>query len=875
MKFQKPVSRESAEWLAFAAVVLLGCALSVFAVLSERNFILKNEHNRLEAQARIVDENLRRQLAGVRSALDSIRKAHLENSPGATGLSIQALRNAMPGVRALALLDKNGHILQSSDEMQDSHLDDADFLRSISKMRDAGTVYVSRPYENTPGTSNIKLSMKVESPPGDTPGVATAILNPAYFDVVMQSVIYAPDMWSSISQRDGFVVLFVPPSLRPGAAIPGLSVVPDDSRMVVQRTIDATQANLDKELVVAVSRSYQEISKPWIRLAIELASLWCVFVLIVGPSIWLLQVKRRSLSVLTEKRAKDAAENAERMELALAGARLGLWDQALPSGLLQVDERAASILGHVDGQPRTILNWRDEIHPDDLDNVVLAFDRHLSGETPRYEAEYRLRHVNGCWVWVQARGKIVERDRQGRPVRILGTRADISASKRHESEIQQLAFYDGLTGLPNRRLLMDRISRAVNLSHRNRQAGAIMFIDLDNFKDLNDTLGHDKGDLLLAQVAARLLEVTRKTDTVARLGGDEFVVLLEELGASDSSVSERAEQIGQNIVQRLSTPYLLSGHEVYSTPSVGVAMFGADTESIDDLMKQADLAMYEAKAAGRNALRLFSPQMQTQAAASVALERDLRGAIARNELHLHYQPIVDADRTMTGVEALVRWNHPRHGPVSPAEFIPLAEKSGLILQIGQWVMEQACEQIRLWGARPESRRLTVSVNISARQMRQPDFVGQVISVLSSSGANPFRLRFELTESMLFSDTEDVIEKMNDLKAMGVGFSLDDFGTGYSSLSYLKRLPLDQLKIDQSFIREALTHTSDATIAKAIVGLAHSLGMLVVAEGVETEAQHTFLAQSHCDSFQGYLYAPPCSAERITALLNTQGLDQVH
>ncbi len=870
MKLQRPLRRERAEWLAFAAVVLLGCTLSIYAVWSERSFILENEHAHLEAQARIVDENLRRQLSGVRNALDNVRRAHLMNGPRATGLSIQGLRAAMPGVRALVLLDTKGNILHSSDEMRDGHFDDKEFLHSIPNMQDPDVVYVSRPYENTPGTSNIKLSMKMESPPGDAAGVVTAVLNPAYFDVVMQSVIYAPDMWSSISQRDGFMVLFVPPTLLPESTIPGLDTAPDLRRMVIQRTIDPAQSHLEKALVVTVSRSLAEINKPWIRLAIEFGITWAAFILIAGFSIRLVQVKRLTLAALAEKRAQEEAESTHRMELALTGARLGLWDQSLPSELLHVDERAANILGHAVGETYTTSKWRDEIHPEDLESVVNAFEKHLSGESPRYETEHRLRHLDGSWVWVQTRGKVVERDGDGKPLRMLGSRMDISALKLHESEIQRLAFYDGLTGLPNRRLLLDRISRAINLSHRTRQVGAVLFIDLDNFKDLNDTLGHDKGDMLLTQVAARLLEVTRKTDTVSRLGGDEFVVMLEGLGEAATDGCQRAEQVGQNIVQRLSMPYLLNGHEVFSTPSVGVATFGANTESIDVVLKQADLAMYQAKAAGRNTLRLFSPQMQSIAAASVELERELRGAIARHELYLHYQPIVDASRTVIGVEALVRWSHQRRGTVSPAEFIPLAEKSGLILQIGEWVLERACDQLRLWAAHADSRHLTVSVNISARQMRQADFVTQVMTVLQKSGVNPKRLRLELTESMLFSDIEDVIEKMTALKSIGVGFSLDDFGTGYSSLSYLKRLPLDQLKIDQSFIREALTNTSDATIATAIVGLAHSLNLVVVAEGIETEAQHRFLEKSSCDGFQGYLYAASCSAEKIAVLLSLQG-----
>lgn len=867
MSFRSHLNRERAEWLAFAMVLLLGSALSIYAVLSERSFILKNEQNHLDAQARIVDENLRWQLAGVRSALDSVRKSHLKNGTSESGLSVQGLRSAMPGVRALVLLDKSGKILESSDELQDSHLDDQEFLRSFGKMQDPDTLYVSKPFENTPGISNIKLSMKVESPPGDVPGVATAILNPSYFDVVMRSIIYAPDMWSSIAQEDGYQVLFVPPELEAQGS------GPRSARMFAMRTIDPAQVHLDKALTVTVSRSYSEINKPWMRLAVEFGMVWAVFILIAGGSIYMVQTKRKALSMLSEHRAQERAENSERMELALSSARLGLWDMALPAETMEVDARAANILGHDAGQRYAALEWRGTIHPDDQQLVADAFDRHVNGESPRFESEHRMRHVDGSWVWVQLRGKVVERSKEGAPLRMLGTRTDISASKRHESEIERLAFYDSLTGLPNRRLLLERISRAINLAQRNHQCGAVLFIDLDNFKDLNDTLGHDKGDLLLTQVAERLQEVTRKTDTVARLGGDEFVVLLEGLGSCDVGADERARQIGENIVARLSTPYQLSGHEVFSTPSVGITMFGMKTESVDAVLKQADLAMYQAKAAGRSTLRMFSPYMQGLAAASVELERELRGAIMRNELHLQYQPIVNASRRIVGAEALVRWTNARRGAVSPVEFIPLAEKSGLILQIGQWVLEQACDQLRRWESQKDTRHLTVSVNISARQMRQADFVAQVTAVLRKSGVNPNRLRLELTESMLFSDIEDVIEKMNALKAIGVRFSLDDFGTGYSSLSYLKRLPLDQLKIDQSFIREVLTNANDATIATAIVGLAHSLGLVVVAEGVETEAQHAFLQRSNCDGFQGYLFAAPCSAARIDVLLQREKCEE--
>ncbi|MEQ6438279.1 EAL domain-containing protein [Comamonas sp. w2-DMI] len=858
--------RNRAEWLALVAIVALGIGLSIYAVVSERSYVLANERGRLEAQAKTVEENLRHQLAGVRSALVSVRDVYRTQGPRGSGLSIKALRSAMPGVRALIVLDSAGRIIQSSDELDDRHLDDRDFLHSIATMQDPEAVFVSRPYENTQGVSNIKLSMRLDSPPGDVAGVVTAILNPAYFDVVMRSVIYAPDMWSSITQRAGFVVLFVPAANSAYTPSVDMLPLPDSGRMVFQRVINSPQTRLDKDLVVTVSRSYEAINGPWQRLAAGLGLVWAGIMILASFSLALVQAKRSALATLLAVREKELAENAERMELALAGARMGLWDQSFPSEHVKVDERAAQMVGQPMSAYKAGRNWRDEVHPDDLDKVVVAFERHLAAESQFYESEHRLRHRDGYWIWIQARGRIVERSPDGSPLRMLGTRADISESKRHEAEIQRLAFYDGLTGLPNRRLFVDRITRAVNLCQRNRESGAVLFLDLDNFKDLNDTLGHDKGDQLLTHVAARLTEATRMTDTVARLGGDEFVVLLQGLSSSVQVASEQAEQIGRTIVEKLATSYILNGHEVFSTTSVGIAVFDAQIGDIETVMKRADLAMYQAKAAGRNTLCLFTPEMQTIAEQSVELERDLRGALARDELYLNYQPIVDANRMITGVEALVRWRHPRRGQISPADFIPLAEKSGLILQIGTWVLERACSQLYQWGGNAASRHLTVSVNISARQMRQAEFVAQVRSVLTRTGANPHLLRLELTESMFFSDVDEIIGKMTALSSIGVRFSLDDFGIGYSSLSYLKRLPLHQLKIDQSFIREALSHASDAAIVTAIVGLAHSLNLMVVAEGVETQAQHNFLTGSNCDGFQGYLYATPCSAEQITESL---------
>jgi diguanylate cyclase (GGDEF)-like protein len=437
-----------------------------------------------------------------------------------------------------------------------------------------------------------------------------------------------------------------------------------------------------------------------------------------------------------------------------------------------------------------------------------------------------------------------------------GTGQDVTARKIAEDEIERLAFYDPLTQLPNRRLLLDRLQHALASSARSGRNGALLFIDLDNFKTLNDTLGHDKGDLLLQQVAQRLATCVREGDTVARLGGDEFVVMLEGLSEHSEEAATQAEIVGEKIVATLNQPYLLAGYEHRSTPSIGVTLFGGHQNAIDELLKQADLAMYQSKAAGRNTLRFFDPKMQTMVTDRAALEADLREAVRQRQFVLYYQPQVVRYGRLTGAEVLVRWQHPRRGIVSPAEFIPLAEETGLILPLGNWVLETACAQLAKWAVQPNMAHLSLAVNISANQLQHADFVAQVLAVLGSTGANPQRLKLELTESLLLSNLENSIAKMTALKAKGVGFSLDDFGTGYSSLSHLKRLPLDQLKIDQGFVRDILIDTNDAAIAKMVVALAESMGLTVIAEGVESEAQRDYLAHQGCHTYQGFLFSRP-------------------
>ncbi|OYT92023.1 MAG: hypothetical protein CFE43_10700 [Burkholderiales bacterium PBB3] len=445
---------------------------------------------------------------------------------------------------------------------------------------------------------------------------------------------------------------------------------------------------------------------------------------------------------------------------------------------------------------------------------------------------------------------------------LIGIVRDITQQRHDEDEIRRLAFYDPLTGLPNRRLLMDRLKQAIVTSARAGKHGALMFLDLDHFKLLNDTQGHDMGDVLLQQVAQRLQACVRDGDSVARLGGDEFVVLLEALSPHSHEAATQAEAIASKLLDAFVQPYTLHNITYACTTSIGIVVFRGDDEAMDDLLKKADLAMYQGKSAGRNTARFFDPAMQAAVAAHDAMEKDLHRGLALQEFVLHYQIQVNGQGQTIGAEALVRWQHIDKGLVTPIHFIGLAEQTGLILPLGQWVLEQACAQLVAWSHQSATAHWTLAVNVSASQFSQADFIANVSRALQDTGANPRLLKLELTESILVHDVEDVIVKITAIKALGVGFSLDDFGTGYSSLSYLKRLPLDQLKIDQSFVRDVLTDPSDAVIARTIVALGHSLGLTVIAEGVEPEGQREMLASMGCDAFQGYYFGRPSAPDAL-------------
>lgn len=595
----------------------------------------------------------------------------------------------------------------------------------------------------------------------------------------------------------------------------------------------------------------------WIAFGVA-ATLLCVMLVIL----WNVQM-RRQVRMRTEALHAEIARREQTeayLKISSRMARVGSWVLSLPEKTLYWSEEVLDI--H-ECPPEFVptLDSALGFYPEEWrSRIVQALEECLQ-KGDSFDEELPILTCKDKLLWIRIIGQAVY-DLHGNITRLEGAIQDISAQKVAESRIQHLAFYDSLTSLPNRQLFIDRLEHTLAYSSRTNKSGAVLFIDLDNFKTLNDTMGHDLGDMLLQQVAMRIAGCLRESDTVARFGGDEFVVLLHELSGNHQEAAAQARLVSEKILISFAHPFQFSGYEHHTSASIGVTLFDHQPTTVDEILKRADLAMYQSKAAGRNVIRFFDPEMQALIADRVELEEDLRNGLRNDEFFLCYQPQVDNQGRLLGAEALLRWRNPKRGMIPPSTFIPLAEDSGLIVSVGNWVMYAAYKQLVLWAQQPLTASLTLAVNVSAKQLRQMDFVDQIVEVLNVTGANPKRLKLELTESLMVNNIEDVIAKMTELKNIGVGFSIDDFGIGYSSLSYLKLLPLDQLKIDQSFVRDVLTDPNDAVIARTIIALGKSLNLQVIAEGVETLSQREFLDNYGCDAYQGYLFSKPVPAEEF-------------
>ncbi len=762
------------------------------------------------------------------------------------------------------ITDHLGNILASTRTTADlAKVDSAYFLNPLH----SDSLWVSRAQPGSgPSEAHQQFSRRINDARGDLAGVVTISVAPGYFMSGYESSKFGAKGSLGILGSDGvFLANRTGNAVSVGKGVNYASVVGADQLgsegAVVSPSWDGvrryTRARklYDFPLTVLVGLSEEEQlasfhgrSQTYFWWAGTGSALLLLIVAALWRLRWQLDTSRRNEAVqreLTEQNLRIAAAAFDSQEaMIIADSR---------KIILQVNRAFTVDTGH------------------------LAID--LVGQTPRllqsgqhddsfYRAMWRTINQDGVWqgeIWQLHSDGVAYlkwltisavKDDHGVVTNYVSSHYDITARKLAEKKIHKLAFFDQLTELPNRTLLQDRLKQTMAASVRDDRCCALLFIDLDNFKTLNDTLGHDTGDMLLQQVAQRLLSCVRAEDTVARLGGDEFVVLITRLDHNLTDAASQMAIVSSHVLSTLDTVYPLKEVLYRSTASVGVALFDGHPMSTDDLMKQADLAMYRAKEEGRNRVRFFDPIMESSVRNRIALETDLRQAIEEKQFFLVYQPQVTYDVQVVGSEALVRWLHPQRGMVSPAEFIPLAEETGLILPLGHWVLETACIQLACWALQPDMAHLTLAVNVSARQFQQTDFCDQVQDVLTRTGANPHRLKLELTESMLVSGVDQVIEKMFTLKSRGIAFSLDDFGTGFSSLSYLKLLPLDQLKIDQAFVRDVASNPNDAAIAQTIIGLAKALRLGVIAEGVETPVQRDFLASAGCHTYQGYFFSRP-------------------
>ena len=589
-----------------------------------------------------------------------------------------------------------------------------------------------------------------------------------------------------------------------------------------------------------------------------------------GTSVWKdgkIQLHTSVLQDITDaKYAQNALiESESRWKLALESTGDGVWDWHIPSGVEFFSRRLLEMYGYTEEEvPNSSGAFDERTHPDDLEQLHSARAAHFSGQAPTYYNEHRVRCKDGSWKWILTRGMVIGRDAHGRPLRMIGTHTDITERKNAEALVRHQAYFDPLTGLPNRRMLRDRLEHEIRKCRRDGQQLAVLFMDLDHFKEVNDTLGHDSGDQLLISAAQRIKDCLRDTDTVARMGGDEFTIIL-----NDISDPQLLDPLLHKLLHAMEQMYQLGDEQVFVTASIGITLFPLDATEIETLYRNADQALYVAKGKGRNRFSYFTPALQAAAQARARLTTDLRSALSESQFRLVYQPIVELQTgAIHKAEALIRWEHPRRGLVSPIEFIPIAETSGQIVDIGEWVLLQAARQLQHWRAQFDPH-FQISVNRSPVQFQRaradrPDW-GQQLQALGLPGNC---LIVEITEGLLLDASASVGAQLQDLRDAGIQVALDDFGTGYSSLAYVQKFDIDYIKIDRSFVQHLTPQSTNLSLCKAIIVMAHELGMKVVAEGVETGQQRDLLLQAGCDYGQGYLFARPVNAEGLESLLRS-------
>lgn len=815
-------------------------------------------------------ERASRSIQVLDQVLLAVRTDYLRHGPTAdlAGL-VESLWIDPERLGVVALVDEHGDFVVST-PAANANVKDRDYFQHHQAVPE-DRLFIGKPVLGRVRQSwVVTFSRRISKPDGTFGGAVILSISPLYFAQQYQQTTQGPYGSMALIGLDGITrarrnadkisfgedssrsQLFQELTTRPEGHYMGVAASDGVRRLVAYRSLP------DYPLVAVVASSYEDV----LAVTAEREQLYKAAAL--GGTLLLLMTSISGVSYLARRRRVMAAiSESEKRYRQLFESSLDAVMSTSSDGRVVSANPAARSLFQL--EPSALASTTRNELLDASDTRVADLLQHEATQRT-FVGAVRMLRKDGSQFEAEI-SSTVNTDQGGLTSMIV---RDVSERKEADDRIRELAFYDPLTKLPNRRLLMDRMQVAMAYNHRRSRHGALLFIDLDNFKVLNDTLGHRKGDELLQQVAARLVTCVREGDTCARFGGDEFVVMLADLSGEEFEAAQQARSVGMKILAALGAPYELDGIEHHTTPSIGVTLFGAVESAAEDPLMRADLAMYQAKSAGRNAMRFFDPQLQASMAQRAALEKDLREALRAQQFLLHYQPQVQGESEVCGVEALIRWRHPDRGLIPPGEFIPLAEENGLIVPIGLWVLEQACTQLALWAHDPDLAHLHLSINVSERQFRQADFVQQVLDVLHRTGANPTLLRLEITEGLLIVHIEEVVNRMSALKAAGVGFELDDFGTGYSSLSYLKLLPLDRLKIDQSFVRDVLTDPNDAAIARMVILLASSLGLAVIAEGVETEPQRDFLASHGCHHYQGFLFSKPLEVHEFERWVQYSG-----
>ncbi len=857
-------------------VIVLNVLVWLFALLS-----IQSSYENHAARARAGTENLslvlERDISGIFAqidlALDHLTRSYAELRQSkrfdskAWDKKLKQERSVLPVLSGLRGVDANGKILygMSPGEPVGADVSDREYF-VVHRTQPGNALRFSQPVlARVSQTWSIIISRRLQSDNGAFEGIVAASIPLRWFEERFSSLKLGKN--GSIGFRDLDLRLIAHAPRLEGGQI-GSTKVADDFHAALRVNPDRGNHLSGTTSTGGVRRlhSYRRLEKypfyinvgmaeddyltEWRNEMHKVLGLSCVFMAMTVLFAWVL---RRAW--LRQQWAAQRLQSSEKDFRSLA--------QAVPYGIILLNDDGT--LGYINPAVTRILGYVQEDIPDIAHWWRLAYpDGKYRQEAMQAWQELVVQPSHPQSVervfWV------ARRDGMQREIRFLVepledrrfavTLEDITERHAAEQEIRNLAFFDPLTGLPNRRQLFDRLQQTVRDSENPEMYHALLFLDLDRFKNLNDSKGHDVGDRLLIDTAQRLRSCMREGDTVSRLGGDEFVVLLRHIGANAEEARISAHLFAENVITRLSETYKLDNEIYQGTASIGIRLFSGGHISVEEVFKHADLAMYHAKASGRNAIRFFDPKMQANVSARLALEHALHQAISEQEFVLYYQPQVDMHGVCVGVEALIRWQSPSRGMVSPLEFIPVAEESGLIVPIGNWVLAQACKRLKEWREEPFMQHLSIAVNVSARQFHQVDFVTRIYQLLELHRVPAGRLKLEITESMLVDDIEGTIDTMSRLRAFGVLFSLDDFGTGYSSLSYLKRLPLDQLKIDKSFVHDITVDQNDAAICRAITVLGRSLGLGIVAEGVETTEQWDFLKAESCGFAQGYLFAKP-------------------